>query len=33
LEEERDEFGLDEKYKTYESFRKAKSNYMVMRFV
>ena len=33
LEEERDTFGLDEKYKTYESFRKAKSNYMVMRFV
>jgi hypothetical protein len=33
LEEEREELGLDEKYKTYESFRKAKSNYMVMRFV
>jgi hypothetical protein len=33
LEEEREDFGLDEKYKTYESFRKAKSNYMVMRFV
>jgi hypothetical protein len=33
LEEERDELGLDEKYKTYESFRKAKSNYMMVRFV
>jgi hypothetical protein len=33
LEEERDTFGLDEKYKTYESFRKAKSNYMTIRFV
>ena len=33
LEEEREDFGLDEKYKTYESFRKAKSNYMVFRFV
>jgi hypothetical protein len=33
LEEERDTFGLDEKYKTYDSFRKAKSLYMVIRFV
>jgi hypothetical protein len=33
LEEERDELGLDEKYTTYNSFRKAKSNYMDMKFV
>jgi len=33
LEEERYQFGLEEKYKTYESFRKAKSNYMMVRFV
>lgn len=33
LEEERDELGLDEKYTTYNSFRKAKSNYMEMKFV
>ena len=33
LEEEREELGLDEKYTTYNSFRKAKSNYMDMKFV
>jgi hypothetical protein len=33
LEEEREELGLDEKYTTYNSFRKAKSNYMEMKFV
>jgi hypothetical protein len=33
LEEERDELGLDEKYTTYSSFRKAKSVYMEIRFV
>jgi len=33
LEEERDELGLVEKYTTYNSFRKAKSNYMDMKFV
>ena len=33
LEEEREELGLDEKYTTYSSFRKAKSVYMEIRFV
>ena len=33
LEEEREELGLSEKYTTYNSFRKAKSNYMDMKFV
>jgi len=33
LEEEREELGLNEKYTTYSSFRKAKSNYMEIKFV
>ena len=33
LEEEREELGLNEKYTTYNSFRKAKSNYMEIKFV
>lgn len=33
LEEEREELGLDEKYTTYNSFRKAKSVYMEIRFI
>ena len=33
LEEERGELGLDEKYSTYNSFRKAKKIYMDIRFV
>lgn len=33
LEEERNELGLDEKYSTYNSFRKAKKMYMDIRFV
>jgi hypothetical protein len=33
LEEEREELGLDEKYTTYNSFRKAKSIYMEIRFI
>ena len=33
LEEERNELGLDEKYTSYNSFRKAKKMYMDIRFV
>jgi len=33
LEEEREDLGLEEKYSSYDSFRKAKSNYMEMKFV
>jgi hypothetical protein len=33
LEEEREELGLNEKYSTYNSFRKAKKTYMNVRFV
>jgi len=33
LEEERDTFGLDEKYSTYNSFKDAKKRYMDIRFV
>ena len=33
LEEERNELGLNEKYSTYNSFRKAKKTYMDIRFV
>jgi len=33
LEEEREELGLDEKYTTYNSFRKAKSVYMEIKFI
>ena len=33
LEEERGELGLDQKYSTYNSFRKAKKTYMDIRFV
>jgi hypothetical protein len=33
LEEEREDLGLEEKYSSYDSFRKAKSNYMTIRFV
>lgn len=33
LEEERLDLGLDEKYSTYNSFRKAKKAYMDIRFI
>ena len=33
LEEEREELGLDEKYTTYNSFRKAKSVYMEIKYI
>lgn len=33
LEEERNELGLDEKYTSYNSFRKAKKMYMDVKFV
>jgi hypothetical protein len=33
LEEERDTFGLDEKYSTYNSFKDAKKRYMDIRFI
>jgi hypothetical protein len=33
LEEERNELGLEDKYSTYNAFRKAKSTYMDMKFV
>lgn len=33
LEEERNELGLEDKYKTYSNFRKGKSTYMDMKFV
>jgi hypothetical protein len=33
LEEEREDLGLDEKYTTYNSFRKAKSVYMEIKFI
>ena len=33
LEEERNELGLDDKYTSYNSFRKAKKMYMDIRFV
>jgi len=33
LEQEREDLGLDEKYTTYNSFRKAKSVYMEIKFI
>jgi len=33
LEMEREDLGLDEKYTTYNSFRKAKSVYMEIKFI